>query len=184
MQPQSQEEIQPVIEQLQKLDARLDIRWNPKAVMTKRGKYSPLGKRKDPEYDGRWEIILHSRATSISNKEYTVLVVVTEASRIGGRQVLIMTKDGAYAPVGEWLLEYMRTWDAAQSELYRRNKQTLDREDELANSAASVINDRAAHQEAAERVYHEAAGPYFMGRGFGKGRRTSDTMAAPAAATP
>lgn len=173
LQPQTDDEIRPVVEQLQLLDARLDVQWNPQAVLRKAGAYTALGKNVPAEYDGRWEVILRDRATALTDREYVVLCVVTKAERYGRRQVLIMEKDGPYAPVGEWLVEYMRTWDAAQKRQLEENQKVLDREDELANSAAEHIADRAAHQEAAERVYRKVAGEHWIGRGFGKGKKTT-----------
>lgn len=176
-----------MIDALRRLDPLLDIIWNPKARLVKPGWYNAeAGKRHDPEYDGRWNVIRWDTPGLHAGRQYVVICEVTEPVRAGKNRILMMQDGGAYAPVGEWLVEFMQTWDAAQRAFAARMDeawQEHEKTDTLALEGA--IKDRDAHLEAAERVYAKAAGPYWMGGAqgkahpvteatlFGKGRKSS-----------
>jgi hypothetical protein len=177
--PQSSEEIRPVVEALRRLDPLLDIRWNEKAVMMRRGDYDVLGGRTDPVYDGRWDVIRYDTATKLhDDKNYTVLCTITEPYRDG--HGWMMRVDGPYGPIGMWLVEYMQRWDTAQAHFAEEMDRLWAEHD-----AAESINleaDTAANQQALEKVYREhGGGEYWIGRGIGPGpRATADTHTAPA----
>ncbi len=166
LQPQSDEEIRPVVEALQqRLDHLLDVRWEPKAVLVKAGSYDVLGGRVDPVYDGRWEIIRYQTATKLHvEREYTRITRVTEVVMDG--KVPVMIADGAYAPIGWWIVDYMQLWDRAQgaaAEAMQRLWAEHDAIDELRHE-----DDKAAHQEGLEKVYREHGSEYWMGGAQGK----------------
>lgn len=178
LQPQSDEEIRPTVEALKRLDALLDVQWNPKARVVTPGRYdATAGKRHAPVYDGRWQVIRHD-TPGLTDRGYVVICEVTAWERVGDRGIIMMDHKGAYAPIGDWLVEHMQQFDAAQ----RKFAAVMDevwKQHEQAESNEHVAT-RDAHVEAAERVYATAAGPYWMGRGadlentptFGKGKKT------------
>ena len=184
LQPQSDEDIRPVVEEIKRLDPLVDVRWNPRARITKPGSYTILGKRTDPEYLGLWEVIRYN-SPGLTDRGYVRLCFVTKPVRFGRREILMMETDGPYAPIGSWLIEYMRTWDSAQRQ-FAKVMEEVDVENERFQEGelAALIDGGGAHQEACERVYHRVAGPYWMGgaqgkahpitveRMFGKGKRT------------
>ncbi len=188
LQPQSDDEIKPVVEALRRLDPLLDVIWNPKARILAPGHYTSLGQRTDPTYEGLFQVVRYN-TPGLHDRNYVVLANVTKPTRFGKRNVLMMERDSGYAPVGEWLVEYMQTWDAAQRHL-ADSLQSVDEENEKRQSAAAEIDGGGAHQEALEKVYHKAAGSYWMGGAqgkahpvteatlFGKGKKTS-TAGAP-----
>lgn len=197
IQPQSDEAIRPIVDELKRLDSLVDVRWNPTAVLVKRGDYTVLGKRTDAEYDGRWQVIRYD-TPGIHDRNYVVLVTVTQPVRIGKRQILMMQSKGPYAPIEHWLIEYMQTWDAAQRR-FAENMASMWADHDQAEIAAvdAHVRDRAAHQEAAEKVYREGGGgEYWMGGAqgkahpatvatlFGKGKKTAAPSAAVTSATP
>jgi hypothetical protein len=164
MQPQSDEEVTRVVRGLRALDVRLDVVWNPSAVCIKKSFYDVMGHSLPAIYDGRWQVIRHDTESLHAGKPL-VVVTVTQPVRSGPRQILMMERDGAYAPLGDWLVEYMQTCDAAGRAYVAMmlEKQRLD--DGVEAEQDALIHDTAAHQEAAEKVYHDTAGPYWMGRG-------------------
>jgi hypothetical protein len=122
LQPQSDDEIRWVVEELQRLDPLLDIRWDPKHVLVETGSYSAIGKRVDATYDGRWQVIRH-QPSELNDRDYVVICTLTEPQREGG--LLVLVKDGPYAPVGEWVLELMRSADAQNVEQFRKIREKL-----------------------------------------------------------
>lgn len=135
VQPQSDREIQPIVEALQQMDPLLGIRWNPEARLLKPGSYSETGKLIAPEYEGRWNVtrqIPRDDRRHYEGREYIVICEVTEPKREQG--VLYMERGGAYAPIGEWLLEYMRAADAANVRIFEDMRKKVwaqhDRTDE------------------------------------------------------
>jgi hypothetical protein len=186
IQPQSDEEIREVVEGLRLLDPLLDVIWNARAKMISRGGYSVLGERTDAEYEGRWQVIRYQTATKLhDDRDYTVILTVAECDRSG--KYPIMKDDGAYAPLGQWLVDYMKLWDAAQ----RAFNDAMDHQWREHEKIDALTHDRAEHQEALEKVYRESpnGSEYWMGgaqgRGsdafnasmFGKGKRTVEPTA-------
>lgn len=177
-----------MVDELQRLiDPLLDVRWNPTARVVRPGYYlAEAGKRVDPVYDGRWEVIRHNTQGLNKHRDYVVLFQVNTWKRYGARGVILIDREGDYAPIGPWLIEYLRTCDAANTAAHAVLKEQLDREEEaIERDLQNTVHDRAAHQEALEKVYHNAAGPYWMGGAqgkahpvtveavFGKGKRTA-----------
>lgn len=167
LQPQSDEEIRPVLEALRRLDPLLDFHWNPKAIRV-RGVFDALGCAGEPKWDGRWEIIRYETPNLHKERTYSKILTVTEMNRSGKYPILIA--DGAYAPIGMYLVEYMELYDRAQSrwiDAMEAHWQTHD-----ANEANNHADAKAAHEEGAHKVFHQFAGETFIGRGIGDGTTT------------
>lgn len=161
--PQSDAEVRPVVEALQRLDPLLDIQWQPKAILVRRGSYSVHGTRVDPEYDGRWEVIRWDTSVSLhKERTWTRITLVTQLDLTGKYPQMVC--DGPYMPIGPWLVSFMQLWDAAQS-AFAHQMDVVWREHEAVDA---ITNDRAAHQEALEKVYRDHAGLYWMGGARGK----------------
>lgn len=79
-----------VVEGLTNIREGLHLRWNPKAVMLKEGKYDALGKLIDPTFDPRWELW----DTDPDGKEYMVM--------------RLQFPDGSFRHPGQWLVD--RLW--------------------------------------------------------------------------
>lgn len=172
--PQSDDEVRPVVEALRRLDPLLDIIWNPKAVLTKHGAYSVLGHATAPEYDGRWEIIRYDPSASLhddrvhNGRPYVRIIRVTALASGGiADKYPVMIADGAYAPIGFYLVGYMALWDRAQQHFIGAMDALWaehERVDELRHA-----DSQAAHQQALEKVYREhGGGAYWMGGAQGK----------------
>jgi hypothetical protein len=167
LQPQSDEEIRPIVEALKQMDERLDVRWNAKAVLTQPGSYSALGKHTPPEYDGRWEIILHNAESKLhDDRDYAVLCTICEPSREGG--MLHLVHGGPYAPIGEWVIELMRSADAQNSEQYRKLRDKLWAQHDAVDAAHDEIDEgavRAAIDHQAFQQNYAGGVGRFHGRG-------------------
>ena len=165
--PQSMDEVRPVVEALQQLDGLLDIRWNPKAFQLEPGSYSEFGKLTPPTYAGRWEVIRYQTPNLSDARDYCVLCTVTEPKDFDG--ILCLVDRGPYMPVGSWLVEYMRSADAANVRHMTDLRNKLWAQDDAfqhADDAAAEAMDR----EALDRVHFGAvfAGGVgnYQGRGF------------------
>lgn len=167
LQPQSDEEIRPYIEELKRLDPLLDVRWNPESVMLTKGSYSELGKAIRPTYDGRWEVIRYQTASwRGDDRPFVVICTVTEFGREGG--ILFMIKGGAYAPIGDWLLELMRSADSANVEQFTKLREKIWAQHDAADRAHDEIDEGAMR----EALDHQAFRQNFaggVGRYHGKG---------------
>lgn len=164
LRPQSDDEVNEVVEALRRLDPLLDVIWNPKARISKPAQYSVLGHRVDAEYEALWQVIRYQTATKLHDeRDYTVILSVTELDRSG--RYPIMKADGPYMPVGPWLVEYMQLWDAAQ----RAFADAMDQQWREHEKIDALTHDQAAHQEAAEKVYREHGSEYWMGGAQGRG---------------
>lgn len=151
--PQSDAELLPFIQALQGLDARLDIIWNPRAVMEKRGGFDASGRVLDPQWGGRWEVILHDVSAKTANwRAHTRVCLVTEPVTVAtGLQA--MQADGAYAPVGDWLVEFIRAADQWNQEKLRHLGGQLDVLNEtLERNRFQAALDAAADKS--RRLYH------------------------------
>lgn len=180
-QPQSDEQIRPVVEALRRRDPLLDVIWDPKARMLKPGNYDAAGGiRTDPVYDGRWRVIRRD-TNGLQNRDYVIICTVTKPTRIGRRQILFMEENGEYAHVEEWLTEFIDTWDRAA-----RHAMDVEKERDRIDAEIDAEEDtRAAHQQALEKVFHESGGTHAIGGAqgkahpetiktlFGKGRKTA-----------
>jgi hypothetical protein len=148
--PQSPVEVQPVIDGLRAIDPRLDIVWNPTAIITKRGGYNASGGITAPTFDGRWVVILRDPELKTANwREHTQILVVTRpTTSIPG--VHAMEADGAYMPLGQWLVDYMRAIDRANVENATKVSAMLDdhmrRQDESAQRELDAAVEQAAHR--------------------------------------
>jgi hypothetical protein len=76
-----------IAEGLKNIRDGLHLRWNPRAVVIKEGKYDAEGKLIDPTWDPRWELW----DTDPFGQEYMVM--------------RLQYADGSFRHVGEWLIE-------------------------------------------------------------------------------
>lgn len=154
--PQSPDEIQRWERELQAIDPRLHLRWNAEAIVVKGGSYDVLGRAVPPTYDGRWEVILLDDAgfKTADWRPWTLVTRVSEVveQRVGRHTVRTMHVNGPYAPVGEWLVAYLREIDRANVEAARRLGETL--EAMHARQDADAVQATDGEVEALERVYH------------------------------
>ena len=78
--PQSWAEVKPFEDELRRMDDRLRIHWNPKAVPRYSTLVGPGGKRAVLGFDGRWEVIcLDATAFRLQSvRDYTLVCRVTK----------------------------------------------------------------------------------------------------------
>lgn len=151
--PQSGEDVESVVRELRLLDPRLSVRWEPRAVMVKRGRYDPLGKVIDPVWRGLWEIVLDDKAFSTANwRDWTRVCFVTKPTRIAGG-LTAMAQDGEYAPLGPWVVEFMRQADKHNQDEARRLQSRLDAMNDRYEQSVIDAGDDAT-EEAASKQYH------------------------------
>ncbi len=152
--PQSGDDVRLVVEEMQVLDPQLDVRWNNRARVTKRGGYDAEGKIINPEYQGLWEIIHYDTSVKTANwRPYTRICFVTTQVRVAA-DLLAMPQDGEYAPLGMWVVEFLKQADKHNQEEARRLQARLDRMNEAADERA-MRGDDGALEEAAGRQYFE-----------------------------
>lgn len=173
--PQSDSEVRPVVDALQRMDALLDVRWNPEAVMLAKGSYSELGKLIPPTYDGRWQIIRYDSANTghagvHEGRGYTVICTITEPT-IDDHGVIAMAalrEGGAYAPLGEWVVTMMQQADAANVRQFEAIRRHLWAENDRAEDARDRL-DEAAAIEALDHNHFQANYAGGVGNWQGKG---------------
>lgn len=151
-QPQSDRDIRPIIEALQQIDPKLNIVWSPQHHIIEKGSYSPLGKLTPPTYDGRWLVIRHETENFHPERgDFAVICVLSAPQRQDG--ILFITKDGPYAPVGEWVVELMRSADAQNVKMYAALRKKLWAQSDAVDDADGRINEAEA-REGLDRVLH------------------------------
>lgn len=155
--PQSRDEVDVIERELQRMDARLAIAWEPKAVMVKRGSYDVLGRVVDPVYDGRWKVVLRGDPYRTAMwREDTLVTYVTAPVTVGSgtQKVHAMTADGPYAPVGWWLVEHMQSWDRANREFVNRVRETLDADNDRQDAATLAAGAAGEAEKLDEMFFH------------------------------
>jgi hypothetical protein len=171
--PQSKEEIRPIIESIQTIDRLLDIIWNPQAVLLEKGRYSEIGKLIPPIYDGRWQVIRHQTENFHPERgDYAVICTLTTPERHDG--ILCLTHDGPYAPVGEWVIELMRSADAQNVRQFEAIRNKLWRQHDLMEEREADINEAEA-REGLDRVHFDANYAGGVGNWQGKGADFADS---------
>ena len=153
--PQSRNEVEPVERALRQLDDAIRIVWEPKAVMTKRGGYTAMGKVIDPVYDGRWAIVKQGDPfRTQSYRPDTRIAFITAPVTVGSgtKQIQAMQEDGPYAPVGWWVVDLMRSWDQHNREAMQHASAILDELNDKAD-AAVVADAEAGEREHLEQMY-------------------------------
>lgn len=150
-QPQSEIEIAPVRAALQQMDAQLDLRWNPRAKLLPSG-YDAVGQPIPQRSEGRWEVIRH-----IDRDRPAVIYVVRTDATEG--------ESGQYKPVGWWLVEFMRKWDAAQAHFADEYDKAWKAHED-AEARRYQLTDEGGVQEALEAFYRrQFGGETWIGRG-------------------
>lgn len=151
--PQSGEDVASVLRGLRELDPRFGIRWEPRAVMVERGSYDPLGKVVEPKYRGLWEITLDDKTFGTANwRSWTRVCFVTKPVEVAAG-LTAMAQDGEYAPLGEWVVQFMREADRHNQREVERRRKRLDDMNERADNRAMAAGDDAT-EEAASKQYH------------------------------
>jgi hypothetical protein len=151
--PQSGEDVAAVVRDLRLVDPRFGVRWEPKAVMTKRGGYNAVGGIIDPEYRGLWEVVLDDKTVGTADwRPWTRVCFVTQPTRIGSG-LMAMADDGPYAPLGAWLVEFLREADKHNNAEAQRLAERLERINARYDQAVIDAGDDAT-EEAASRQYH------------------------------
>lgn len=142
-----------MVRELRLLDPRLGVRWEPRAVMTKRGRYDPMGKVVDPEWRGLWEITLDDKAFSTAEwRDYTRVCFVTVQVEVAPG-LKAMVQDGEYAPLDMSVVEFMRQADKHNQDGARGLQARLDRMNDAKDAAAARAGEDG-EREAMERMYH------------------------------
>lgn len=170
-QPQSQDEVEPVVRALQGIDHLLDVVWNPKAQMIAPGAYSALGVATPPSYDGRWQVIRYDthnwhNERTINGRQYCVIVTVTETYDADG--IRCMVKNGAYAPIGPWLIDYMHAADAQNVKAMTAIREKLWGQDDALEAADDAESD-AMFRDALDKTHFDAVHAGGVGNWQGKG---------------
>ena len=164
--PQREEEIAPFRALLQALDPLLNLRWNAEAFVQKYGSIDAKGRPSQPKFEGRWEVIRFGTDRLHLERDYAVIMMVTLIDPPkGARKYPIMAFEGPYMPIDQRIVDYVQLCDRAQGRLAAEaTKEAWDTHDQ----ATQLTDDRAAHQEAAEKVYSTHGGAYWMGGAQGK----------------
>lgn len=152
--PQSWAEVEPHETALRQLDDRLRIAWEPQAVMVGRGTYDANGHLIAPKYEGRWKVIkLGDPHRTAMWREDALVTYVTTPVVIGSgtEKVHAMTADGPYMPIGEWLVEHLRSWDRANREAALRASAIMDAYNTKMDDDALKAGE-AGEAEALERI--------------------------------
>lgn len=155
--PQGRDEVEPVERALRLLDDAIRIEWEPKAVMAKRGGYDAMGRVISPVYDGRWAIRKKGdpyRTTSY--RPDSLIAYVTQPVTVGsGREKMTaMQQDGPYAPVGDWLVEVMQSWDRHNRAAMERASAILDQLNEEADAKVLAAGEEGEREALDEMFFH------------------------------
>lgn len=164
--PQSDEDLRPFVQALQREDPDLDIRWEPKAVRVKAAVLGATGVlTEEAEYRGLWEVIRYETANLHpdrlhNRRQYAVLCRVSGYVRKDG--LLYITVDGAYEPIDDRLLEIVLGSKFAQVRAKVNRHQ-----DESEARRLSIDEDPT--REALERTYFKVNHRGGVGEYAGKG---------------
>ena len=164
--PQSDEELRPYLEALQREDARLSFRWSPQHVCTTKGTYSALGVATPGTYEGRWTVIMYdvpgvNAHRDEHGREYTVLCVVAGFERQDG--VLYGLVDGPYTPIDDRIVELIRSGGFASV------REKVQRQNEASMAARDGIGDDSSLRAAIDKVHFDGNYRGGVGNWQGKG---------------
>jgi len=136
--PQSSNEVQPVVAALRRLDGRLDVVWNPRALIVRHGAIDVYGTVIQPTHDGRWEVVIRDTAAGMhADRDYAVVYQVRGP-------------EDEYKAVGPWLVEFMQKWDSAQAHFREEMARAWAMNDLNEANAARV--DDAAVEDRMDRI--------------------------------
>lgn len=167
--PQSREELERFVAELRRtVDPRMDIWWQPRAVVLERGGFDVMGNPRPTKWDGRWEVITENpEGRTASWRDYTHVCYVTEPVRIGP-DLEAMQDNGPYAPVGDWLVAYLQQanwWNMARAGMLA---DVLEKAN-AAEDARELGEDQGAMEDAAHRTLfrdnHEGGRSVWFGQG-------------------
>lgn len=167
--PQGRDEVQRIVDLLRRAvsDDSLDIQWEPRAVLVSRGRYDAMGKMIDPVYRGLWEIRRSRDPSQTAGwRDWRRVCFITEPEV--HKDLTMMYSDGAYAPVGEWVVDFMRQCDAANADRLRDVMRTQRRLDaELEKDQANAAEDE--DWQLLDEVYFDSAYAGGSGQYYGRG---------------
>lgn len=155
--PQGWAEVGPIEAELRRLDDRLRIEWDPEAIMVKRGGYDAQGRIINPVYDGRWKVVIKGDPNRTAMwREDSLLTYVTAQVIIGSgkEKVYAMEANGPYRPIGEWLVEHLRAWDASNREWVKEQRLALDAYNDR-QDAATLADAEAGEAEILDEMFFE-----------------------------
>jgi hypothetical protein len=155
--PQSWHEVKPFEDQLRQLDDRLRIVWNPRAIVTKPGTFDVTGASVPPEYAGRWEVIIPDDPFRTQTfRTWTVVCRVTQPIEVreGADTLPAMADRGPYAPIGQWLVDFLRAADRHNRDELLRLREKMERMNAHQDAAAESAGHDAA-REVLAREWHE-----------------------------
>lgn len=145
-------------------DPLLDLRWNGQCFR-KPGSFSAGGQALNEKWEGRWEVIRYETDRVHLERPYAVICTVTAIDPPNAvRKYPIMRDRGDYMPLDERIVDYMQLWNRAQG---RRAEEAMKAAWREHDAAEAITHDRAAHQEALEKVYRTQS-EYWMGGAQGK----------------
>jgi hypothetical protein len=121
-------EIKPVEKELQFLDRNLRIIWNPQAFITRPGTYDAMGTAIPPTYEERYQVVVKGKTDGL----LTIVWTVVEGDGVEKR----------YKPIGPWLVEFMRKWDAENVHRMTAMKKVLDDQYAVAQAIENDTNER------------------------------------------
>jgi len=180
-QPQSQEQVQPVVDALRRLDPLLDIRWNPQALIMRHGQYDVNGRPLPAIYDGRWEVVRydtpHVGGAMFAGQRQGHDAPCAVIYQVRGEQE-------CYKPIGLWLIDFMQQWDSQQAH-FRDELERMRLEDEREQEAALAIDEGAVEEIVHGLAFaskHEGGRSVWYGGGFDPaelGQRARNAMAPP-----
>lgn len=141
---------------LQALDALLDVRWNPHALILEPPRLDVYGRGIPARYDGRWEVVRRMTDKAYEDDGDKKRVVYQ-----------VRGPDSEYKPLGMWLVEYMQRWDSQQRH-FRDEMEKVRRAEELAEQQAMEVDvgavEHGVHQ-LAFAVKHEGGRSVYFGQG-------------------
>lgn len=120
-------------------------------MVLKGGKIDAVGHSAAPVYAGRWQVVrLPGEGDLIPAIIYTVRENVTEA----------------YKPIGEWLVQFFRKWDAAQSTFVETMRREWQEHDEAQERHKQISNETEARGFLEGQWLKLGGEKRFIGRGF------------------
>lgn len=153
--PQSDDEVRPVVAAIQAAvnDARLDVLWEPRAVLVQRGHYDARGHLMHSIYAGRWRLVRYNDPSATqTHRGFTHIAFITQPTDIA-IGIRAFQDNGPYAPVGEWLVEFMRMADHLNRMEWSEREAQLDAINERAEREQEDQFDDALY-EGFDREFH------------------------------
>lgn len=138
IQPQAQDEVEPVEAGLRQMDPGLRIRWNPMARDGRVTRWDVEGRKViEGGYDGRWQV-----GKLAGDGEFQLIWTV----EFDGE------REGEYRAVGEWLVDFFRKWDS-QNRHYLEAQETEWARHDAFVATGIEWQDESAALEGLDKMY-------------------------------